>query len=145
MTQQNTAAMQAAFDTVLTKLRAQGVASVATDGGTCQYRSAYGCCAVGHLLPEDLAITNVDNGLVVSELIGEYHLPELAELGVTFLDDLQQAHDCLMPLAPDVEEASRLRFFREGRFGVDRSLEAWEQHMQFLASYHELSYTPPTP
>lgn len=135
---------QQAFDIVLTKLRAQGVASIRDDGRGCLYRSQYGCCAVGHLLPEGLPLSRVDNDMVVSDLLDQFNIPELDNLSLAFLDELQIAHDCLMPLAPGAHEADRLETFRLKSFdGIERSMAAWEGRMAGIASYYGLTYDKP--
>lgn len=97
---------QEVFNTVYTKLRAQGKRSIVLEGAhqRCRYRGEGGTrCAIGHLIPDELyseeleglnvgqtysnpEIENIDD--VLRNIFGE-----LTELDIHFLSVLQRAHD----------------------------------------------------
>lgn len=79
---------QEIFDTVVTKLKAQGrVAKM--PNGACMYRTADGrACGIGLLLPDD----RVPNGGSILSLIGNGLFPEWNGMS-DFMQDIQSAHD----------------------------------------------------
>lgn len=104
--------MQEIFDKAVGSLLAQGQRSVSYDPDTavstkCMYRSSVGCCAIGHLIPDEIYKPGMDEGSSdVMSLICKYPeikpliWPEDAEnqaMGSFFLRDLQDAHDTGAP------------------------------------------------
>lgn len=141
--------MQADFDYVLNALRKQGVRSARdfpyeNDDGDivnnvlCVYRNGVHKCAFGHLIPDPLYSSSMDEdeGMPAREVLDRY--PDVAEYLLGGLDDfveralmsdfymsMQRAHDQNMPTTP----------------GGDRS--AWEERMRMIANDYALTYTPP--
>lgn len=141
--------MQADFDYVLNALRKQGVRSARNfpyetyDGGIannvlCVYRNGVHKCAFGHLIPDPLYSSSMDEdeGMPAREVLDRY--PDVAEYLLGGLDgsaeravmsdfymSMQRAHDQAMPTTP----------------GGDRSV--WEERMRMVANDHSLVYTPP--
>lgn len=136
---------QSAFNLVLTALRKQGVASMDALGG-CLYRGPNDCkCAVGHLIPDDVEITNSLNGMSAANLLCEAVYEPLDHLGKDFLMDLQRVHDLLMPQPAGTRpDGSGSIARRKDKFGVDeRSLANWEAGMAEFAESYCLTYTSP--
>lgn len=123
---------QAAFTTIMTKLRIQGERSVIEVENdslnakvVCRYRGMNGmCCAIGHLIPDErydpkmegepASFSIVRN--VLSDLYGEID-QDTSE----FLCDVQDAHDY--------------------HFGT---LAQFERRMKVLALRYSLQYEPPS-
>lgn len=116
---------QEIFDTVLTKLRAQGVRSTGkNDHGItrCRYRGEEGLkCAVGHLIPDNFYNPDMEY-MTVYEIMSHYNFWLPHDAG-QLLEQLQQAHDDAL------------------QYG----LPAWEYAMREVAREEGLTYTPPNP
>lgn len=112
---------QEIFDTVLTKLREQGKASM--DGGLCFYRNYDGsCCAVGHLLTDeeyDAAWEGKTVAGLINEGYGDKPFPQRLSDHPDLLMSLQLAHDSHL-----------------GEYGM----ESWEERMEDIAIEHGLNY-----
>lgn len=91
---------QEIFDKAVGALLKQGKKSKA--GGACLYRSSHGCCAIGHLIPDELYDEDMDAGGVgVNDLLSQY--PRLQDIllpcdlssrfAEKFLIRLQYVHD----------------------------------------------------
>lgn len=108
---------QEIFDKVSRHLLTQGEQSVSEDGGKCRYRSPSGLsCAVGCLLPDDVASTcdelrasGIDN-LIGRGLVASYCRDLLV--------DLQWMHDKKSPVV-------------------------WPLELRRMAAKHGLDFTPP--
>lgn len=117
---------QEIFDTVLTKLRAQGVRSVVLNPSgmkRCAYQDGKGNkCAVGHLIPTGVYSPDME-GTEIPELLAYYRGLEFLELHEELLEDLQGAHDTDLSAGPS----------------------RWESAMAHIAQMYDLVYTPPNP
>ncbi|MEN7527883.1 hypothetical protein [Cupriavidus sp. DL-D2] len=132
---------QEAFTLALTKLRQQEFASVSPDG-TCLYRSQYGCCAVGHMLPAELEVGPY-NGQCADSLLR--HLPGtgIEKVNRSLLARMQRAHDMLFPMPPSIQETEAMTASREGEFGSGRGRGEWEGAMKQIAEEFDLNYEVP--
>lgn len=102
---------QELFDKSIAALLKQRKRSVkrTTEGTTCSYRSKVGCCAVGHLIPDDKYNEQMDRfgGLNSDGLLRNY--PELKKYLLAsditeleakdLLNDMQYVHDTVHPNA----------------------------------------------
>lgn len=100
---------QELFDKSVAALLKQRKKSVTrtTEGTTCSYRSKVGCCAIGHLIPDDKYNEQMDceGGISSTCLLREF--PELKEYllpsdmqygeATYFLTELQVIHDSKHP------------------------------------------------
>lgn len=114
---------QTAFDLMVQHCFDQGFRAEAQDG-TCQYRMDNGArCAVGCLIPDD-AYTPQFEG----QSAGQIHMfvHTIAELDTEMLEEMQQTHDFLLPLAttPRALAAERMKTFlsRAIRIAADYNL-----------------------
>lgn len=125
---------QQIFDTVLTKLREQGRASM--QGTGCAYRGEGGLkCAVGHLMPDnayDPAYEGLDAGTLPQEA---YAAMNVSYTDIGFLCQLQEAHD--YPLQGEAQD-HQLGSSARGSGPV----AWWEAEMEEIAAQHNLIYTP---
>ena len=126
--------LQQIFDTMLTRMRAQGAPSVSSDGEyECEYASKAGLrCVVGCMMPDSIAVKRKREirGMTYSMLpkdIKDY-LTEVVAGGdkdaANFYKGCQDAHDGELP-------------------GV-RWLSYFESGMQQVACAFDLTYTPLT-
>lgn len=84
---------QEIFDKVGSHLVKQGHRSIADNGLDCRYLASNGdMCAVGCLFTPGMYKKDME-GLPVSELIAEKHMPEYFEDNFDLLVQLQNAHD----------------------------------------------------
>ncbi|MGO4302222.1 hypothetical protein [Cupriavidus sp. RAF12] len=132
---------QEAFTLALTKLRQQEFASVSPDG-TCLYRSQYGCCAVGHMLPPHLDL-KAYNSQGVETLITYVPDTGIEHLNRNLLARIQRAHDLLFPMPRNVAECESAAAARQGEFSCERGAGPWEDAMKQIAEEFELNYEVP--
>lgn len=117
---------QQIFDTVLTKLREQGVASETSDG-QCLYRGPNGLkCAVGHLIPDNVFKRDWEHRNAGTLPDEAYQAMGVALSDRAFLIELQDVHD----------------FTLGGDHGWAGNLVRWEESMRRIAGVHGLTYTP---
>jgi hypothetical protein len=84
---------QEAFNIALAALRKQGCRGYNKHRSMCMYITPDGKrCAVGHLLSDGELQSIISPGLEVDE-IGHESMPSLRGLSLSFLCDLQEAHD----------------------------------------------------
>lgn len=93
----NTCSAQDVFDYVLFKLREQKYASINNDMACAMRGSGGRCCAVGHLIPDDVYTDDMEGHTIDVQIdepwfnyLGFHRFTEL-------LQDLQRVHDTYLP------------------------------------------------
>lgn len=122
---------QSLFDTVAKALLAQGGPAYNTPKAICMYRTPEGRkCAAGHIIPDALYRPELE-GRAIETLLSPTRydlitltLPEVPSELVTFLRDLQRAHDSSIAR---IEAPTH-----------DGWLARWKQEMASLAKFYML-------
>jgi hypothetical protein len=106
---------QEIFNTVATKLLAQGVAAASPDG-KCFYRGPNGTkCAAGHLIPDEKYYPTMEHKPSSNERVMQ--AMGIDETDKWLVRELQGAHD------------DELR---------NQGIDVWKKKMRFIASYYKL-------
>lgn len=76
----------------------QGYASIGPDSGTCLYKSEYGCCVVGNMMPDDETRIKADtefteSGIVFLKEEGLEWAKQFTDEQIGLLEELQGIHD----------------------------------------------------